>query len=68
MHDKDGNIASTEKQQAKIVTKQFQKMIAPENAPPNNKIYPPHQMTPAFTGNEIIKAVIYEEWQKYWHR
>ena len=57
VHDKDGIIASTEKQQAEIVTKHFQKMLAPENAPPNNKIYPPHQMTIAFTGNEIFKAV-----------
>ena len=56
-HDKDGNIASTEKQQAEKVTKHFQKMLAPENAPPNNKIYPLHQTTTAFTGNEIFKAV-----------
>ena len=45
------------KQQAEFVTKHFQKMLAPENSPPNNKIYPPHQVTKPFTGNEICKAV-----------
>jgi exonuclease III len=56
VNDKDGNVASTEKEQAEIITEHFQKMLAPDNAPPNNKIYTPHQMTKPFTANEIQKA------------
>ena len=58
VNDEDGNIASTEKQQAEIITRHFQRMLAPEDAEPNNKSYPPHPMTSPFTACEIRKAAL----------
>ena len=55
MQDEDGNIVSSEKDQAEIISHHFCQLLAPDDASTNNiKSYAPCAMV---TGYEIYEAV-----------
>ena len=56
MYDENKNIVSTDQQKAALIAKHFKKVLAPDTAEPNTKIYPPHPMTEPFNEAEIMKA------------
>ena len=56
VYDKDKNIPSTDRQKAILIAKHFQRVLAPDDAEPNNKSYPPCQMSTPFNEEEIKKA------------
>ena len=56
VYDKDKNIPSTDNQKANLIANHFQRVLAPDDAEPNNKSYPPCQMSTPFNEDEIKKA------------
>ena len=57
MQDEDGNIASSEKDQAEIISHHFCQLLAPDDALTNTiKSYAPCAMITPFTGDEIYEA------------
>ena len=56
MQDENGNIASTEKEQAEIISHHFCHLLAPDDASTNTKYYGSCAMITPFTGDEIYKA------------
>ena len=54
--DKDGKTAATEEEQINIITKYFQKMLAPKGKSENILECEPHKMKNPFTADEIEKA------------
>ena len=54
MQDEDGNIVSSEKDQAEIISHHFCQLLAPDDASTNTiKSYAPCAMITPFTGDEI---------------
>ena len=57
MQDEDGNIISSEKDQAEIISHHFCQLLAPDDASTNTiKSYAPCAMITPFTGDEIYEA------------
>ena len=57
MQDEDGNIVSSEKDQAEIISHHFCQLLAPDDASTNTiKSYAPCSMITPFTGDEIYEA------------
>ena len=57
MQDEDGNIISSGKDQAEIISHHFCQLLAPDDASTNTiKSYAPCAMITPFTGDEIYEA------------
>ena len=57
MHDEEGNIVSSEKDQAEIISHHFRQLLAPDDASTNIiKSYAPCTMITHLTGDEIYEA------------
>ena len=57
MQDEDGNIVSSEKDQAEIISYHFCQLLAPDDASTNTiKSYASCVMITPFTGDEIYEA------------
>ena len=57
MQDESGNIVSSEKDQAEIISHHFCQLLAPDDASTNTiKSYAPCAMITPFTGDEIYEA------------